>query len=452
MRHVMLSLYVLLLTNFSACAQTKTYNGEVYDEIKPYSQDRLDIFMVMKGGKWGYIDAKNKKITETIYDEVYPFKEGWALVCLNKKYGFINYEGKIIIPIEYDDADKHYNSSMALLKKGTKGAFYRKNKGFITEFKFDRSNIARDDIYYKTYQNGQSGFIDSLGNEVIKAKYEEAIALNYPNNAFLVNTNNFWTIIDKNEKPIFKSKYELLYPMYVNGLCVAKINGFYGAIDKQEKTVIPFEYEALDVTGEELFIAKKNGKYGYINKNNKIAIPFIYEFARNFKNGLADVEQKPTFHSLIDRSNETIIPANCRSIEQLDSSVFLTISYSEKKQGHNEYIIYQGNKVSYRTHNRLIYISTYKDQILFAEQKENSATIIDVYGNIVVTDNFKLALQFYLPSNYIAFKRKENGLVGVYDLKAKKVELEPQFIAAEIWEGNICLVKNDKGYYVLRIN
>jgi hypothetical protein len=41
-------------------------------------------------------------IIQTIYDEAYPLKKGYARITLNEKYGFADSKGNILIQPKYD--------------------------------------------------------------------------------------------------------------------------------------------------------------------------------------------------------------------------------------------------------------------------------------------------------------------------------------------------------------
>ena len=51
---------------------------------------------------------KNGIVTSKKYDAVWDFSEGLAKVELNDKYGFINKEGKEIVPCKYDSIDDFF--------------------------------------------------------------------------------------------------------------------------------------------------------------------------------------------------------------------------------------------------------------------------------------------------------------------------------------------------------
>ena len=79
-----------------------------YLSIEPFSEGLA--FALNKNGKWGYIDENGNPVTEFEYDDVDAsaayqfdtrFHDGGVLVRKGDKYGAINKEGKVVIPIEY---------------------------------------------------------------------------------------------------------------------------------------------------------------------------------------------------------------------------------------------------------------------------------------------------------------------------------------------------------------
>jgi hypothetical protein len=56
------------------------------------------------GDKWGFIDRDGKQVIPPQFDNVYPFSEGLAGVSVQEKYGFIDRSGKQVIPPTFDRA------------------------------------------------------------------------------------------------------------------------------------------------------------------------------------------------------------------------------------------------------------------------------------------------------------------------------------------------------------
>ena len=82
------------------------------------------------------------------YDYEDIFSEGLAKVRINWEYGFINKEGKEVIPLKYDDAESFFGS-IALVFKG------EINK-------------------YESQKKGKYGYINQEGKKIIPLKYNYA--------------------------------------------------------------------------------------------------------------------------------------------------------------------------------------------------------------------------------------------------------------------------------------
>ena len=72
-----------------------------YDWICDYSEG---FAAVMLNKKWGFINKEGKEIFPLKYDLVSYFENGFARVKLNGKWGFIDLQGKEICQLKYDDA------------------------------------------------------------------------------------------------------------------------------------------------------------------------------------------------------------------------------------------------------------------------------------------------------------------------------------------------------------
>ncbi len=90
---------------------------------------------VMKGGKWGYSNG-NKIVIPTMYDEIFPFKEGLASVEIDEKCGYIDENNNIVIPLEYETA-MSFSEGLAMVVKGNKCGYINKNNEVIIPFEYD---------------------------------------------------------------------------------------------------------------------------------------------------------------------------------------------------------------------------------------------------------------------------------------------------------------------------
>ncbi|XDD46197.1 WG repeat-containing protein [Leptospira sp. WS39.C2] len=86
----------------------------IYDNGPDYIVETLARYV--ENGKMGFHNERCQKVIEAKFDFVYPFENGYAIVCngceskkeeehsriVGGKYGIINKKGKIVIPIEYE--------------------------------------------------------------------------------------------------------------------------------------------------------------------------------------------------------------------------------------------------------------------------------------------------------------------------------------------------------------
>lgn len=165
-------------------------------------------------GKYGFKDMMtNKVVIPAQYDEVGNFmrEANLAWVKKNKKYGFIDNKGKLIVPLIYDFA-LDFTNGRALVNKGRHTtedpAGYKPGKyGFIdktdkevipliyTEAEFFNEDRAR-------VGNGEKvGFIDPSGKEVIPLIYDDA-DLHFKEGKVEVTLGEKTFFIDKNGKKV----------------------------------------------------------------------------------------------------------------------------------------------------------------------------------------------------------------------------------------------------------
>ena len=72
-----------------------------YEAIEDFHEG---LAKVKKDGKWGYINKEGREVIPCKYNSVEYFSEGLAMVWKDRKWGYINKEGREVIPCKYDSA------------------------------------------------------------------------------------------------------------------------------------------------------------------------------------------------------------------------------------------------------------------------------------------------------------------------------------------------------------
>ncbi|HRH43260.1 MAG TPA: WG repeat-containing protein [Pyrinomonadaceae bacterium] len=219
-----------------------------------------------QGDKFGFATWEKELVIGAKYDRAFQFSNGRAVVALGKniegkfagKYGFIDKEGREIIPLIYDFAD---NFSGDLAKIG----------------KFDA--VSNKMIY---------GFINLKGEEIISATYEDA--LSFSNNLAVVKSQGKWGAIDEKGNLIIKFKYDWMDD-FSDDLAAVKFGDKYSFINKSGVEILPFDYDWAGKFSNGNAPVKKNGKAFFVDQKGNQSIPFKYENADSFSEGLALVKQ-----------------------------------------------------------------------------------------------------------------------------------------------------------------
>jgi hypothetical protein len=188
--------------------------------------------------------------------------------ALEKTYGVINSENKIVVPLVYK----------SISNSGEKGIFIVKdaaeNEGL---FSATAQKLIVEPQYF------QIEFFSEGLAVVKKRKADYGFA---------------WGVVDVNGNTIIPVEYDYL------GACNEGLINFQkdkksGFIDKTNKVIIPAMYGNLSGFSDGLAAVQipETGKYGYIDKNNTLVIAAEYEDADPFYGGFAAVAKKKSYTS-----------------------------------------------------------------------------------------------------------------------------------------------------------
>jgi len=241
-----------------------------YDAVGYFSGGFID---VEQNGKFGFIDAEGREIVPPRYQKILGFSEGMAGVKLADKWGFIDDAGKEVVPPKYDDVNSFSGYRAKVVQNGKVG-FIDQTGAEVIPLKYDRAFSFHDGLA-EVVVSDKHGFIDAAGDEVIPLRYERA-------------------------------------SRYSEGLVAVTWQGKLGFIDKNGREVIPFKFP-----GDQhwVFSNFKEGlapimvyrKVGFINKRGEVAISPTFDFAYPFEDGLSQVVLNRKF-GYIDTAGKEVVP------------------------------------------------------------------------------------------------------------------------------------------------
>lgn len=311
-------------------------------------KEKFELIAVKQNGTWGFMDENGDIAFQTEFDFCWNFHEGLAVVVKDGKWGAINKEGEIVIQIKYDRLrrafDNELNGSKSILinKKGEVAA-----KGMSrVEFKNDFATIRQEGRYglinrkgqilvkpiyddinidFKNSvaivkQDGKWGLINKKGEVVIHPQFNKIISSGFRKGFVKVKQDGKWGIINKKGQILVKPIYDDINIVVrikdnkANGKCLQKhvtdlkyftefiVNCIYG--DKYHKR---FSQEI------DLIVVEKKYKKGIIDKLGKIIVQPMYDDIAFYCSNLIGVKLKSKW-GLVDKNGKILVPPQFNNI------------------------------------------------------------------------------------------------------------------------------------------
>ena len=220
-------------------------------------------------------------------NNIFRFSDKFAAVNKGDKWGVIDNNANIIIPIQYDGVLMGHVEGMFIVRQNRKFALIDRMNNVIIQ-DYDRIAFFYDVVW--VVKNGLSGICAMDGAVLAPVKYRTILAWGEPMISFYTT---------EGVQGFMNEKYEEIYPEYRVGCFNQK--GFAIKFDKD------------------------TGKIGIINKNFKEIVPCIYEYINAYepeyayvnKGGIPDKERPGLISGglwgVIDYNGEFIVPLTCTS-------------------------------------------------------------------------------------------------------------------------------------------
>ena len=160
-----------------SCYYIDKSGNKVIDEDCDYGmQFYEDRAFVRRGSHWIIIDREGKRVGENEfgpYDKKVPgrFKDGYATVISNGKYGIVNKNGDFEVEPIYDEL-LEMSEHKVVFKSGDKYGYMKKNGHIIIEPVYDKLTSFKNGVAVTTADN-KCGFVTDRGKTVLENEYQK---------------------------------------------------------------------------------------------------------------------------------------------------------------------------------------------------------------------------------------------------------------------------------------
>jgi len=226
-----------------------TSKGKVKFEIKDADLARNffeDRAAVLIDKKWGFINKSGEIVINPQFDYVYDFRDGLCLVAVKKEnmndysYGFIDKEGIFVINPQFEDASS-FDHGNAVVSIDGKNYGYIDKKGNITinpQFEYCEKFIDKKALIK---QNSKFGFIDHKGKIIVNPQFESATYIG-KGSLITIRSGNKWGYVNTDGKYKINPQFEDASPFF-DGVAIVEMGNKIGLINKKGKIIVNPQFE-----------------------------------------------------------------------------------------------------------------------------------------------------------------------------------------------------------------
>lgn len=404
-------------------------------------------------GRYGYIDPTGKKVVDTQYDSASDFNHGIAVVSKAGRYGGISTTGSIVIPLSFDKVEI-LDEGVVKAELNNECVLYNTSGTRISSDGFSYNSVSnfKDGLAYACRGN-RYGYINKLGQEVVRCEYDEVTPFNKEGIA-KVKLNGKEGYIDKDGNILVPCDYDRLGAFDKDGIARASRNGLIGFVNNKRQEIIPCKYETADNFVDDMALVSIDGRFGYVSKDGSTSINCQYDDAKPFNDGLAAVCLDGKY-GYINKRNELIIPFSYEEAEpfsdglaKVNNDRFINISGEErlifnpsieinqqfinKLQRYEDFEPFCEARAAVKSNGKWGFIDKEGDEIITCKYEkvepfymnytrvleDGSWKYIDRYDHTVQPPAGIFDTPRRMPSNpdYVLIQDEEDGKLGVEDL------------------------------------
>jgi hypothetical protein len=309
MRVLVFSLLIFLFTHCSDKRQSQSHQ----------------LFPIKEYGKWGYINQEGIIVIPCEFDFASDFVDALAAVKIDSLWGFINSHGKIVIKPKYSNGDERFPPRFS---DGLCHVQEKTDSGLVNLFiKKDGSTAFISPYGYWEVGNFIDGrarveideevcFIDKKGRVVIKTGFPYGWT-------FREGLGHVWTgdstqYIDTTGRVVIAVS-GMGHGDFNEGLAVITNDQNY-YIDKKGNRVFTCEndnFVHFDFSDGLAQVYDRESGHGFIDRTGKIVIKTKYSLANDFQEGLcAVVENSDSGWGFIDKDGKEVIEARFDQVKE----------------------------------------------------------------------------------------------------------------------------------------
>lgn len=254
------------------------------NEILPTEHQYIGIIgqnrISMRGeGLTAMADFNGKCITGFEYGGIFDFSEGLAAAYKGLQFGYLNEEGKEVIPFQLEFAEP-FRTGYALVKQQGKFGLINKQGHFEKKPVYD---------FCYSYENC---YVVNIGGTI----YDDHVS------------GGKFGILSKDNVELTKPSFDFIGPFDKSGITIVIQGELYGSINDKGEITVPIHFKEPVKTKEIFQRIMENKKTGLKKNTGEIIIPPIYEDLVVYPESLLCWARQNGLYGILNFENDFIIP------------------------------------------------------------------------------------------------------------------------------------------------
>lgn len=229
----------------------------------------FDLIPYASGDRWGFINWEGKIVINPQFESAHAFSSGRALVSKKTRYGFVGPDGILALPIQYENATDF----------SAEGIAWVANLGEPLQAIDSKGNVlftCESCDYAMKFYNGMSrfavteddelryGYLNSEGQVQLPAKYKSASPF-CEGLAIVGNEDGEYGFIDREGKLVINHQFEDAFPFNANGEAMVKQGDQWGVVNKSGQYKINPQFELLRYGPNGTYYAFDGSEWGIVS-------------------------------------------------------------------------------------------------------------------------------------------------------------------------------------------
>lgn len=307
----------------------------VYDDVEFFATRASGILTIgeetyyeisVKPHATGIISSKGL-IVEPEYDKISPYSEGLSAAKKNGKWGYLDTEGHVALPFEYDNASS-FKGNYARVTKDTR-TFVIDRAGHEICDKVEELRFGCDDPlegFFAGKKDGKYGLLDDKGNFILPCEFD-GIERWGVTPLIQVCKDNKYGVYDLSGKEVIKIDFDILHDPRSEGTPVTISSVVWeneGVVNAEGKFILnPDEFSSCSVeeSAGVIVATDRSGKVGLYSYDGSVIKASVADRINGFSDNGTAVAKKDDLYGMLDRDGNWVIPAEYEGLDKMSEGL-----------------------------------------------------------------------------------------------------------------------------------